>query len=72
MASSGTPPKCFASTSANTRSSGAAAANSVIDERSFIASTGPKMSSAVLSPVLATMRAHSVSRGPSTGWFRYA
>ena len=72
VASSRTPPKCFASTSANTRSCGAAAANSVIDERSFIASTGPKMSSAVLSSVPATMRAHSVSRGPSTGWFRYA
>ena len=57
---------------ANTGSSGATAANSVIDERSFIASTGPKISSAVLPSVRATMLAHSVSRGPSTGWFRYA
>lgn len=67
MASSGTPPKYFASTAPNTGSAGPAAANSVIDERSFIASIPPKMSAAVLPSVSATTRAHSASRGPSTG-----
>ena len=43
-----------------------------MDERSFTASTGPKICSAVLPSVPATMRAHSRSRGPSTGWARYA
>ena len=47
-----------------------AAANSVIDERSFMASTGPKIRSAGLPSVSATTRAHSRSRGPSTGWAR--
>ena len=49
-----------------------AAANSVIDERSFMASTGPKIRSADLPSVSATMPAHSRSRGPSIGWARYA
>ena len=44
-----------------------AAANSVIDERSFMASTGPKIRSADRPLVSATMRAHSRSRGPSIG-----
>src|SRR5262249_50038938 len=70
VASSGAAPKYFASTSPKTGASGAAAANSVIDERSFTASMPPKMSSAVSPPVPATMRAHSVSRGPSTWWLR--
>jgi hypothetical protein len=67
VASSGMPPKYFASTSPNTGSPGAAAANRVIEERSFIASTGPMMSTAVLPLVSARIRAHSASRGPSTG-----
>ena len=57
-------------TRAKTGSSGAAKANSVIDERSFWASTGPNTAtgSAASSPVSAA--AHSRSRGPSTGWAR--
>jgi hypothetical protein len=47
-----------------------ATANSVIEERSFMASTGPKIRSAELPLVPATTRAHSRSRGPSTGWAR--
>jgi len=43
-----------------------------MDERSFMASTGPKMRSADLPSVSATMPAHSRSRGPSTGCARYA
>ena len=46
--------------------------NSVIDERSLSASTPPKISAAVLSLVADSIRAHSTSRGPSTGWARYA
>lgn len=66
------PLKYFASTSWKTLSPGssAAAANSVMDERSFMASTGPKIRSADLPSVSATMRAHSRSRGPSTGCAR--
>jgi len=66
------PSKYFASTARKTFSPGSssAAANSVIDERSFMASTGPKIRSADLPSVSATMRAHSRSLGPSTGWSR--
>jgi hypothetical protein len=59
-------------TARNAGSSGAPAANSVMDERSFIASTPPKMSVADRPSVPASMRAHSASRGPSTGCARYA
>jgi len=41
-------------------------------ERSFIASTPPNMSVADFPSVRATIRAHSSSRGPSTGCSRYA
>ena len=51
---------------------GAARWNSVIDERSLTASIPPKMSSAERPCVASTMAAHSRSRGPSTGWARYA
>jgi hypothetical protein len=71
VAVSGSPPKNLPSTSPNTGSSGAAVMNSVMDERSLSASTPPKMSCAVLF-VPATMAAHSLSRGPSSGWARYA
>ncbi len=52
---------------ANTGSSGAAAANSVTEQRSFIASTGPKMSSAVWPSVPATMRAIRSAGGRAPG-----
>ena len=54
------------STSWNPDSSGAAFANSVIDERSFLASTEPKICSAVSPLSCVRMRAHSTRRGPST------
>ncbi len=54
MASSGRPSKYRVSTSPKLGSSGAAAANSVMQERSFIASTGPRIRSAVLSSTAAT------------------
>jgi subtilase family serine protease len=70
VASSGAPSKYLASTRANAFSSGAAAMNSVMDERSFIASTAPKMSAALFPSVSATIVAHSMSRGPRTWWWR--
>ena len=50
-------------------SPGAAAANSVIDERNFISSTGPKIRRAVPSTASASA-AHSRTRGPRIGWAR--
>jgi hypothetical protein len=67
VASSGSPPKYSSSTSRNTGSSGAAVMNSVIDERSFIASTSPKIAAAGFPSMAASIRAHSTKRGPSTG-----
>ncbi len=71
MASSGSLSKYLVSTVRNAGRS-VAAANSVIDERSFIASTLPKMSVAVFPSVPATIRAHTSRRGPSTGCSLYA
>ena len=51
---------------------GAARSNSVIEDRSFIASTAPKISTAVRPFSSVRTRAHSWSRGPRTGWARYA
>ncbi len=45
---------------------------SVIDERSLIASMPPKICSALPVWRSTTMRVHSSRRGPSTGWSRYA
>jgi len=74
VASSRTPPKYFSSASPNTCSppgpAGAAASNSVIEDRNFTASMPPKMSSAVRPSRPATIAAHSATRGPRTGWLR--
>ena len=70
VASSGRPSKYRVSSAPKLGSSGAAAANSVMQERSFIASTGPRIRSAVPSSTAATAPAHSRRRGPSTGWPR--
>src|SRR6185437_8366558 len=83
VSASGTPSKNRASTARKTfgaasrasswpdsASPASAAANSVIDERSFMASTGPKTCWAERPAVPATIWAHSRSRGPSTGWAR--
>jgi hypothetical protein len=66
------PSKNLSSTWRKAGSSGAAVMNSVMDERSFIASTPPKMSAADLPSAPASIRAHSCRRGPSTGCARYA
>jgi MFS family permease len=70
VAGSGSPPKYWSRTWRNTGSPGAARMNSVIDERSFSASTPPRICSAVRPPRPARMAAHSVSRAPRTGWAR--
>ena len=51
--------------------SGAAAANSVMHERSFMSSGLPKISCADRPCTASTSSAHSVSRGPSTGCAMY-
>ena len=70
VAWSGSPSKYWASTAVKAGSVGAAAAKSVMQERSFIASTGPRIRSAVLPVTAATAAVHARSRGPSTGWPR--
>ena len=70
--SRGVPSKYCSRTWRNTGSPGAACMNSVMDERSFSASTSPKICSAVRPRRPARMAAHSVSRGPRTGCARYA
>ena len=70
VAASATPSKSRSRTFLNTASSGAACWNKVIDERSFCASIPPKICSAVRPSVSATIRAASISRGPSTGCCR--
>ena len=72
MASSGSPSKYLPMTVPNAGTPGAAVANSVMDERSFIASTSPKTSVADRPWVPISIRAHSSMRGPSTGCARYA
>ena len=46
--------------------------DSVIDDCNFIASTGPKMSTALEPALVVRICAHSTSRGPRTGCARYA
>ena len=59
-------------TAGTRRLSGAALANSVIEERNFISSTGPKICRAVRPSTLNVRAAHSRSLGPRTGCDRNA
>src|ERR1051326_7827326 len=70
--SSPRPPKYFLTASSNTRASFATAPNNVIDDRNFIASTGPKMPSIARPSTRFTSSVHSTSLGPSTACARYA
>jgi hypothetical protein len=46
--------------------------NSVIEDRSFCASSSPKTCSALRPCRPVRIAAHASSRGPSAGWARYA
>ena len=70
VAASGIPSKYWSRTWRNTGSPGAACRNSVTEERSFIASTSPKICSAVRPGTPVRMAAHSTRRPPRTGWAR--
>ena len=69
---SGLPAKYLPSAFANISFCGAAFANKVIDERNFIASISPKISSADCPSIEFTATVHSIRRGPSTGCFTNA
>ena len=70
VASSATPSKYRSRTAAKSGSSGAARANSVIDERSLTASMPPRTSSALRVGSSVSAAAASRSRAPSTGCAR--
>ena len=70
VASSSSPPKYWSRTWPKSGSSWAAEANSVIDERSFWASTGPNTATGSVAPSWVRAAAHSRNRGPSTGCAR--
>jgi hypothetical protein len=72
VAWSGAPLKYLRRASVNSGCRASTAANSVMQEWNFIASTCPKICSAVEPSTALTSRVHSTSRDPSTGCARYA
>ena len=68
--SSSSPPKYWSRTARNTGSSGAAAANRVIDDRSFCASTGAEDADGIGGVELGQRPGALDQPRPSTGWAR--
>jgi len=66
------PAKYLSSSLWNTDLGGETRANSVAEDRSFQSSGDPKTVAAELPGSARVASTHSVSRGPSTGWARYA